>query len=126
MAIISFLPQFLRIHTKHSITRISSYVLCNLISSTEQFTLYYYLLFNEYDPRGGTVFLHTPPSAGDWFSLCHNAIISLFFLGLCEYPSVIPPAVTQYLSFSFLLVSHKSYAIAAIGPFEALSMPAFF
>ncbi|KAJ5957672.1 hypothetical protein N7501_011951, partial [Penicillium viridicatum] len=59
----------------------SSYVLCNLISSTEQFTLYYYLLFNDYDPRGGTVLLHTPPSAGDWFSLCHNAIVSLFFLG---------------------------------------------
>lgn len=112
MAIISFLPQFLRIHTKHSITRISSYVLCNLISSTEQFTLYYYLLFNEYDPRGGTVFLHTPPSAGDWFSLCHNAIISLFFLGLCEYPSVIPPAVTQYFLISFAQVlRHSGYRV---------------
>ncbi|KGO39837.1 hypothetical protein PEXP_032520 [Penicillium expansum] len=87
LAIISFLPQFLRIQTKHSITGISSfYILCNLISITEQFTFYYYLLFNEYDPEGGVVFLHDPPSAGDWFSLCQTAVVSLLFLGLCEYP----------------------------------------
>lgn len=125
LAIISFLPQFLRIQTKHSITGISSfYILCNLISATEQFTFYYYMLFNEYDPEGGTVFLHDPPSAGDWFSLCQTAIVSLIFLGLYEHPPVTSWLFSTYQVFSFL-VSYRFCAIVTAESLQSLSTSDF-
>lgn len=81
-AIGSFLPQILRIQRKQTTRGIDSlYILWNLISATEQLTIYIYLLFTEYE-REGNIFLHSPPSAGDWFSLCHCAAVTILFLTL--------------------------------------------
>ncbi|KAJ5493933.1 hypothetical protein N7463_010020 [Penicillium fimorum] len=122
LATISFLPQLLRIRTKQSITGVSPcYILCNLISATEQFTIYFYLLVNEYDPEGGTIFLHTPPSAGDWFSLCHSAVVSLLFLSLYEYPRhlTVDHRVSLCATYvGFLLVSVIPIFIESLWPME--------
>jgi len=79
----SFAPQILRIRGTQSIKGISPfYILWNLISATEQITVYFFLLVNEYDPTAETIFLHFPISAGDWFSLCHCAVVTFLFFAL--------------------------------------------
>ncbi|KAJ6142728.1 hypothetical protein N7471_002181, partial [Penicillium samsonianum] len=121
LTVVSFIPQILRIWTKKNIKGISSfYILFNLISATEQLTIYIYLLFNEYDPKGGTIFLHTPPSAGDWFSLCHCAIVSILSFALfvlvlyySEYRFCLSAGYT-----GFLLVSIIPLVIDAIFDFD--------
>jgi hypothetical protein len=78
----SFLPQILRFQTKQTTNGVSSlYVLWNLIQATEQFTIYIYAIFTEGEPDG-SMFLHSPPSAGDRFSLWHCAVVTILFLTL--------------------------------------------
>lgn len=82
LAIGSFLPQILRIQKRQTTRGVDSlYILWNLISTTEQLTIYIFLLITVYEPEGN-VFLHSPPSAGDWFSLCHCAVATILFLTL--------------------------------------------
>ena len=83
LAVGSFAPQILRIRRTQSIEGISPfYVLWNLISATEQITIFFFLLVNFYDRRAKTVILHYPISAGDWFSLSHCAVVTILFLVL--------------------------------------------
>ncbi|KAJ5951188.1 uncharacterized protein N7479_009601 [Penicillium vulpinum] len=82
LAICSFLPQILRFQTKQTTNGVSSlYVLWNLIHATEQLTIYIYFMFTEGEPDG-TIFLHSPPSTGDRFSLWHCAVVAMLFLTL--------------------------------------------
>ncbi|KAJ5559770.1 hypothetical protein N7513_002169 [Penicillium frequentans] len=120
LTIISFLPQILRIQTKQTTCGISSlYVLWNLICATEQLTIYIYALFLEYEPDGN-VFLHSPPSAGDRFSLCHCAVVAILFLTLFAqvliYSSRRASLVASYTS--FLVVSVIPLFILATLPID--------
>jgi uncharacterized protein with PQ loop repeat len=78
----SFLPQILRFQTKQTTSGVSSlYILWNLIHATEQFTIYVYAIFTEGEPDG-SIFLHSPPTVGDRFSLWHCAVVTILFLTL--------------------------------------------
>ncbi|KAJ6127294.1 hypothetical protein N7523_002906 [Penicillium sp. IBT 18751x] len=128
-AIFSFLPQILRIRSKQTTSGVSShYVLWNLICATEQLAIFIFLLFNAYDPEGGTIFLHTPPSAGDWFGLCHCAVVTILFLTLFVqvllYSNRRVFLIASYIS--FLLVSIVPLIIDAIAPFDVEGPPWFF
>ncbi|KAJ5890070.1 hypothetical protein N7504_010880 [Penicillium tannophilum] len=116
LTIISFLPQILRIQKKQTTSGISSLcVLWNLICATEQLTIYIYALFFECEPEGN-VFLHSPPSAGDRFSLCHCAVVTILFLAL----------FAQVLFYSSrrasLLASYTSFLVVSIIPLFVLAI----
>lgn len=48
----------------------------------EQLTIFFLALVNEYDPDGLTIFMHFPITTGDWFNLCHSAVVMILFLVL--------------------------------------------
>ncbi|KAE8356782.1 hypothetical protein BDV28DRAFT_65478 [Aspergillus coremiiformis] len=87
LSIASFLPQFQRICRTKEFTGLSlSYVLCNLMSATEQFTLLFFLLVNETEYAD-----IIQPTTGDWINLAQLAAVwilwlLLFLMGL-YYPS---------------------------------------
>ncbi|KNG81822.1 hypothetical protein ANOM_010266 [Aspergillus nomiae NRRL 13137] len=84
-SVASFLPQLQRIWYTKQFTGLSlSYVLCNLMSATEQFTLLFFLLVNK--TEDADVIQKT---TGDWINLAQLAallISTTFSLGL-YYPS---------------------------------------
>ncbi|KAJ5098338.1 hypothetical protein N7532_005339 [Penicillium argentinense] len=121
---ISFAPQIWRIQKRQSIEGISlSYVLWNLISSTENVTIYIFTLVNQYDPSDKTIFLHFPYSAGDWFSLAHCAVVTLLFLALfvqvLRYSDRRTSLCIQYTA--FLLISLIPLLIDGIVPMRPWS-----
>ncbi|EAU29408.1 predicted protein [Aspergillus terreus NIH2624] len=62
----SFYPQIRCIQLRNSTHGISTaYILFNLISATEHFAILFALLVNS----GGDVFIHEPPTTGDWLNL---------------------------------------------------------
>jgi uncharacterized protein with PQ loop repeat len=82
LTVCSFLPQILRFQTKQTNNGVSSlYILWSLIHATEQLTIYVYIIFTEPE-TDGSMFLHSPPSAGDQFSLWHCAVVTMLFLTL--------------------------------------------
>ncbi|PYH57822.1 uncharacterized protein BO96DRAFT_445266 [Aspergillus niger CBS 101883] len=85
LSIASFLPQLQRIWRTKQFTGLSlSYVLCNLMSATEQFTLLVFLLVNQTE---NVDVIHK--TTGDWINLAQLSallIITRFSLGL-YYPS---------------------------------------
>ncbi|KAE8371056.1 hypothetical protein BDV26DRAFT_303286, partial [Aspergillus bertholletiae] len=87
LSVASFLPQLQRIWCTKQFTGLSlSYVLCNLMSATEQFTLLFFLLVNQTEYTDVI-----QKTTGDWINLAQLAAVwmlwlLLFFLGL-YYPS---------------------------------------
>ncbi|KAL2865925.1 PQ-loop repeat-containing protein [Aspergillus lucknowensis] len=68
----SFYPQIRRIQLRNSTYGISTaYILFNLISATEHFTFLFALLVNS----SGDVFIHEPPTTGDWLNLCQFFVV---------------------------------------------------
>lgn len=46
--------------------------------------MYFFLLVTVYDPDDKTIFLHFPVTAGDRFSPCHCAVVTILFLVLWD------------------------------------------
>lgn len=87
--IFSFLPQLLRVWRKKDFTGISLvYVLCNLLTATEELTLMWLELVNntmrDDDP---------PKTVGDWINLAQLAAVSVLFLVLYSLTLI----VTSYI-----------------------------
>lgn len=70
----SYLPQLHRIWVHGNCQGISlSYLLLNLISATEQFTIGFFILVNH---KGGTdLFVETPITTGDWLNLAQLTLV---------------------------------------------------
>ncbi|KAL2870899.1 uncharacterized protein BJX67DRAFT_210239 [Aspergillus lucknowensis] len=81
VSVASFLPQLQRITSRRSCAGLSRiFVLSNLISATEQFTIFFYALVNT---ETENVFVKTsPPSTGDWLNFSQTAAVWLLFLAL--------------------------------------------
>lgn len=78
-SLVSFLPELRDIWVRKDSTGISLYyVLFNLISATEQFTLGFFLLFT----NDSDVFIHDPINTGDWLNLAQLTVAWLMFLVL--------------------------------------------
>ncbi|KAJ6110195.1 hypothetical protein N7486_002430 [Penicillium sp. IBT 16267x] len=81
----SYLPQLHRIWVHGNCQGISlGYLLLNLISATEQFTIGFFILVNH---KGGTdLFVETPVTAGDWLNLAQLTLVWVLHL-LSQVPS---------------------------------------
>lgn len=76
----SFVPQLGRLYSRGDSSGISRYyVLCNLISATEQLTLALALLVNT-DDGGSDFFLHSPLTLGDRLNMAQLATVWLLSL----------------------------------------------
>ncbi|KAJ5657872.1 uncharacterized protein N7484_001521 [Penicillium longicatenatum] len=75
----SYLPQLHRIWVRGNGQGISlGYLLLNLISATEQFTIGFFLLVNH---EGGTdIFIQTPKTTGDWLNLAQLTVVWVLHL----------------------------------------------
>ncbi|KAF2852201.1 hypothetical protein T440DRAFT_497770 [Plenodomus tracheiphilus IPT5] len=79
LSLISFLPQFHHIFRKRSSSGVSTYyLLFNLISTTEQFTLFFFLLVNRVEPF--ITCLHLPSSYRD---INKTLAITIYVAYLC-------------------------------------------
>ncbi|ORX95928.1 hypothetical protein BCR34DRAFT_594014 [Clohesyomyces aquaticus] len=80
-SVLSFVPQLHRIFTRKTSSGISTcYVLFNLISTTEQFTLAFFCIVNNFDDSD--FFVHSPVNAGDWINWAQMAVLGLLWLSL--------------------------------------------
>jgi uncharacterized protein with PQ loop repeat len=78
---ISFVPQLRLLWVRRSSAGISPcYVLFNLISATELFTISFYFLVNHVEPAD--VFIHEPPAVGDWLNLAQLALVWVLWLAV--------------------------------------------
>lgn len=81
LSFLSFLPQLQHIWLRKDCSGISLYyVLFNLISATEQFTLTFFIQVN--DTEGADFFVGRPSNAGDWLNLCQVTVVWVLFLAL--------------------------------------------
>lgn len=79
LTFLSFLPQLRRILAKKDSTGISLYyLLYNLISATEQFTLGFYFVIS--DSLSREVFVHYPVNTGDWLNMAQLTVVWLMSL----------------------------------------------
>ncbi|KAK8026493.1 ATP synthase F0 [Apiospora marii] len=109
----SFFPQLGRLYSRGDSSGISRYyMLCNLISATEQLTLALALLVNTGDDGGSDFFLHNPLTLGDRLNIAQLAVVwalSLVVFLLClYYPSTHRDASNSQATAiytSFLLLS---------------------
>ncbi|PVH79612.1 hypothetical protein DL98DRAFT_516030 [Cadophora sp. DSE1049] len=86
----SFLPQLRLLWLRRDSSGISLYyVLFNIISATEQFTISFYCVVNSIEPAD--VFVNNPPSVGDWLNFVQFALVWVlwlaFFAACLSYPS---------------------------------------
>ncbi|KAL4866607.1 hypothetical protein BDV12DRAFT_131373 [Aspergillus spectabilis] len=80
LSILSFIPQVHRIHSSKSSGGLSlGAILANLIVATEQFTIFFYILVNEYS-SGPRFYTNDPPNAGDWINLVQTTVVWICFL----------------------------------------------
>ncbi|KAJ5886117.1 uncharacterized protein N7473_008791 [Penicillium subrubescens] len=86
----SYLPQLHRIWVRKDCQGISlGYLLLNLISATEQFTLEFFILVN--NTEQADFLIETPPTTGDWLNLAQFTIVwalhLLLFILCLWFPS---------------------------------------
>ncbi|KAB8276494.1 hypothetical protein BDV30DRAFT_224210 [Aspergillus minisclerotigenes] len=90
--IFSFLPQLRRLHQNGDSTGVSlTYLLCNVISATEQLTISFSYIFIA---QSSDFFIHNPPNVGDWLNLLQLAVTwglssTLFFFAISYSPACI-------------------------------------
>ncbi|KAJ9299780.1 hypothetical protein DTO271G3_2664 [Paecilomyces variotii] len=82
LTIASFIPQLHRIQTKKTSTGLSLfYILFNLLSTTEQFTLGFFITVNARgESRDLHFFAHNPRTLGDWLNLAQLSVDWVMFL----------------------------------------------
>ncbi|KAK1855562.1 hypothetical protein CCHR01_01736 [Colletotrichum chrysophilum] len=81
--IASYLPQYHRILEQGHCDGLSLYyVLCNLISATEQLTLGFFLNVNDTGRLRGDAFVNDPVTAGDWLNFVQLVVVWLCSLSL--------------------------------------------
>ncbi|EIT77531.1 hypothetical protein AO1008_02849 [Aspergillus oryzae 100-8] len=92
LSIFSFLPQLRRLHQNGDSTGVSLiYLLCNVISATEQLTISFSYIFIA---QSSDFFIHNPPNVGDWLNLLQLAVTwglssTLFFFAISYYPACV-------------------------------------
>jgi hypothetical protein len=81
LSFISFLPQLRLLVQRRTSSGISLYyVLFNLISATEQFTISF--LFTVTQSEESDVFVETPPNTGDWLNLVQFTVVWILWLAM--------------------------------------------
>lgn len=81
LSFLSFLPQLRHTIAKRSSTGISlCYLLFNLFSVTEQFSLAFFFVVDHVG--NPTVFCHDPVTVGDWLNLVQTGVVGGVWLGL--------------------------------------------
>ncbi|KAF2281487.1 uncharacterized protein EI97DRAFT_410356 [Westerdykella ornata] len=121
-SVVSFVPQTYRTITRANSSGISTYyLLFNLISTIEQFTLAFFYIENNFgDPE---FFVHSPINAGDWLNLAQEAVVVILWLTLFVICLYLPSdhldgsakfAITTYIA--FLLISVVPLFIDAMDP----------
>ncbi|KAF2268064.1 hypothetical protein CC78DRAFT_530455 [Lojkania enalia] len=124
LSFLSFLPQLLRVFSRKDSSGISTYyMLFNLISMTEQFTLAFFFIVNNID--NPDFFVHNPINAGDWLNLAQLAVVLSLWLILCiaclYFPSDHRDASKRFVLgvyFAFLLISIVPIFTDAVSPGE--------
>ncbi|KAL4925093.1 PQ-loop repeat-containing protein [Aspergillus undulatus] len=120
LTFISFTPQLRLLWARQNCSGISLiYVLINLISATEHFTINF--VFLVIPGHKGDVFINDPISVEDWLNLCQNMLVWILFIiyfAMCLwFPSDCSTenkrlAVGIYMAFLFIsVVPSVSYAI---------------
>ncbi|PIG88064.1 hypothetical protein AARAC_001586 [Aspergillus arachidicola] len=90
LSIFSFRPQLHLLHQIGDSTGVSlAYLLCNVISATEQLTISFCYMFNA---QSSDPFVHNPPNAGDWLDFLQFAVTwclssTLFLFGVFHSPA---------------------------------------
>ncbi|KAI9733211.1 MAG: hypothetical protein M1818_007329 [Claussenomyces sp. TS43310] len=122
----SFFPQLHRIWTRKDSAGISPYyVLFNLVSATEQFTLGFFYLVNYFEDSD--FFIHNPRTTGDWLNLAQLLVIWIMSLTLfvaCLHYSPVPDVPKGLrvrvlaIYVSFLLISVVPVFVDAISPVQ--------
>ncbi|KAL4883163.1 hypothetical protein BJY04DRAFT_216461 [Aspergillus karnatakaensis] len=126
-AALSFFPQIQQIRSQRSSAGIAIfYLLFNLISATEHFAIFFFVLVN-LDHSHGTKSLdhliNSPPTAGDWLNLCQVTVVWIMFLILTcfvvyyalSHPSLIKD-VTVIIYTVFLIISVVPEFLDAVTP----------
>ncbi|KAJ5533118.1 hypothetical protein N7494_009670 [Penicillium frequentans] len=110
----SYLPQLHRIWVHGNCQGISlSYLLLNLISATEQFTIGFFILVNH---KGGTdLFVETPITTGDWLNLAQLTLVWALHLLLFILCLWFPPDNRTMYKFMLLTV-YMLFALISIIP----------
>ncbi|KAI0380575.1 hypothetical protein F5Y04DRAFT_94357 [Hypomontagnella monticulosa] len=91
LSLTSFIPQLNRIFSTKDSSGISLYyILFNLISSTEQFTIAFIYLVNL--AGNSDVFANPRPTVGDWLNLCQTTLVWTCWLVLFAACLNYPPA----------------------------------
>lgn len=81
LSVLSFVPQFKQIMSKKTSSDISTcYVLFNLISTTEQFSLAFHMAVYVPEEPSGDELVHLPVNAGEWISLAQMTVIAFLWL----------------------------------------------
>ncbi|RDW83608.1 uncharacterized protein DSM5745_03934 [Aspergillus mulundensis] len=99
----------------------SRYILWNLIRATEPVAIFVFGLCSITKTEEGAVFLHSPPSAGDWFTLWHCVVVAfvslVLFMQVVIYSKTWWTRIKLVLSYiAFLLVSIVPVVVDAIWP----------
>ncbi|KAH6873477.1 hypothetical protein B0T10DRAFT_235283, partial [Thelonectria olida] len=104
------LPQLRRVLAKGDSSNISLYyLLFNLISATEQFSLGFFYIVSHYDDS--RIFVSTPRNVGDWLNLTQLTMVWIMFLALFATCIFFSPdtrghkACVLAIYISFLLIS---------------------
>ncbi|KAL3477056.1 hypothetical protein BJX99DRAFT_226650 [Aspergillus californicus] len=116
LTIASFIPQFHLIWSRKSANGISLlYVLYNLISATEQFALNFgFVVLIE--PADDAVFVHNPPSVGDWLNFAQTIVFMSQFLVYFALALWFPSNRSTPPQKRLILGTYVIYLVTAIVP----------
>ncbi|KAE8314478.1 hypothetical protein BDV41DRAFT_563611 [Aspergillus transmontanensis] len=106
LSIFSFRPQLHRLHQIGDSTGVSlAYLLCNVISATEQLTISFCYMFNA---QSSDLFVHNPPNAGDWLDFLQFTLLIRSFIADITFLSLSLLAAILYVLANLCGANYRS------------------